>query len=98
MDAESLPLNEVLADLNTKYPKLHFDQYEAILEKHGIVYAESVGEFSRDFFVGLGMAEGAVGPFLKGTRKALLREKRDRKQARVDDKENDISRVESVEL
>ncbi|EDR07198.1 uncharacterized protein LACBIDRAFT_328214 [Laccaria bicolor S238N-H82] len=42
MDIESLPLTEVLADLNTKYPKLHFDQYEAILEKHGIVYAESV--------------------------------------------------------
>ncbi|KIJ93283.1 hypothetical protein K443DRAFT_135080 [Laccaria amethystina LaAM-08-1] len=26
-DFESLPLTEVLADLNTKYPKLHFDQY-----------------------------------------------------------------------
>lgn len=97
-DSESLPLTEVLADLNTKYPKLHFDQYEAILEEHGIVYVESVSEFMKGFFVGLGMAEGAVGPFLKGTRKALLREKRDRKLARVDHKENEISRLESVEL
>ena len=44
------------------------------------------------------MADGAVGPFLKGTRKALLHEKRDRKLVRVDDKENEISRLESVEL
>jgi len=44
------------------------------------------------------MAEGAIGPFLKGTQKALLREKRVRKQARMEDKENQFSRVPSVEL
>lgn len=81
-----------------KYPKLRYPQYESILEERGIVYAESVAEFSREFFSELGMAEGAIGPFLKATKRALLRDKRDKKRARMGDKENEFSRVPSVEL
>jgi hypothetical protein len=44
------------------------------------------------------MAKGAIGPFLKGTQKALLCEKKVRKQARMEDKENEFSRVPSVEI
>jgi len=97
-ESESLPLADILADLDMKYPKLCYPQYEPTLEEHGIVYAESVAEFPQDFFRDLGMAEGAIGPFLKGTQKALLCEKRVRKQVRMEDKENQFSRVPSVEL
>lgn len=91
MESESLPLVDVLADLDMKYPKLHYPQYESVLEEHGLVYAEGVAEFSWEFFRELGMAEGAIGPFLKGTKKALFCENRDRKRARMEDKENEIS-------
>jgi hypothetical protein len=53
------------------------------LEEQGIVYAESVSDFDCDYFINLGMAEGAIGPFLKGVNKALRREKNKRKKARV---------------
>jgi hypothetical protein len=53
-ESESLPLADILADLNMKYPKLAYPQYESVLEDHGIVYAESVAEFPRDFFRELG--------------------------------------------
>jgi len=79
MESESLPLADILADLDMKYPKLCYPQYESILEEHGVVYAGSVAKVSWEFFRGLGMAEGAIGPFLPGTKKALLCEKRDRK-------------------
>ena len=78
-ESESLPLVNVLADLDMKYPKLHYPQYESVLEERGLVYAEGVAEFSWEFFRELGMAEGAIGPFLKGMKKALFHEKRDRK-------------------
>ena len=96
---ESLPLAEVLIDLDKKYPKLNLLQYESTLEEQGIIYAESVTEFPKEYFIGLGMSEGAVGPFLRGVKKALHREKREAKQAKIDYKENrNYSRVESVEI
>jgi hypothetical protein len=97
-DSESLPLSKILADLDDKYPKLNFLQYEAILEQRGIVYAESVSDFQKDYFIDLGIAECAVGPFLKGVKKALLHEKREKKQIKTGDKENRIARMESVEI
>jgi hypothetical protein len=44
------------------------------------------------------MPEGAVGPFLRGVKKALRREKREAKQAKIDYKENRMVRVQSIEV
>ena len=93
---ESLTLSELLVDLDNKYPKLKLLQYKSALEKHGIVYAESVTEFPREFFVEIGMPEDTVGPFLR-VKKALRRERREVKQAKIDYKEN-RGRVESIEV
>ncbi len=81
-----------------KYPKLNYPQYEDALAKHGILYAESVLDFGKDFYLNLGMAEGAIGPFTKGVGKALHRVKKERKQAKIDDKENKWSREQSLEI
>jgi hypothetical protein len=97
-DGESLALSDVLGDLHVRFPKLNFPQYEPLLEEHGIFYAESVADFDREFYVTVvGMAEGAVRPFLKGVHAAI---KRERKRAKLDDKENGFNRfrVQSVEV
>ena len=54
-----------------------------LLEEKGIVYVESTFDFDRKFYIDLGLAEGAVGPFLGGVKKALAREKREKKWARL---------------
>jgi hypothetical protein len=51
-------------DLDNKYSKLKFLQYKTALEEKGIVYAEGVTEFPKEYFIKLGMPEGAMGPFL----------------------------------
>jgi hypothetical protein len=63
---ESLSLAEVLVDLDKKHPKLKLLHYESVLEEQGIIYAESVSEFPKEYFIELGMSEGAVGPFCEG--------------------------------
>jgi len=75
-------------ELHTKYPKLNFPQYEDILAERGIVYAESAMDFEKDFYLELGILEGAIGPLIKGIGRALHREKKGKKHARVDNKEN----------
>ena len=82
-DAESLPLSHILDELDVKFPKLNLPQYMPLLEEKGIVYVESVFDFDRKFYIDLGLAEGAVGPFLGGVKKALAREKREKKRARL---------------
>ncbi|KAF8806104.1 hypothetical protein BYT27DRAFT_7224461 [Phlegmacium glaucopus] len=82
-DGESLPLSNILAD------PPH--------QEHGIVYGASVADFDRIFYIRLGMAQGAVGLFLKGVRKAVNQEKRERKFAKENDKENGYNRFESIE-
>jgi hypothetical protein len=83
--------------LNNKYPLLGLPQYLSTLKAQGIVYAESVGSFDKEYYVGLGMAEGAVGPFLTGVKKAL-KLKKETKRAKYVDKENERNREESVEI
>jgi len=87
-ETESLLVISVLDKLDVKYPKLNFPQYATSLAKEGIVYARSVPNFSRDYYRELGMAAGAVGPFLEGIGKALTQEKKARKIARREEKEN----------
>jgi len=65
-DEESLSISDVIAQLHRKYSRLNFPQYLPLLEKHRIVYAESVTGFDEEYFTSLGIAEGAVKPFLSG--------------------------------
>ncbi|KJA13537.1 hypothetical protein HYPSUDRAFT_151502 [Hypholoma sublateritium FD-334 SS-4] len=97
-NSESLSISNILEELHMKYPKLNFPQYEDVLAEHGILYAESVSDFDKDFYLNLGVAEGTISPFLKGVGKALHCEKKERKRAKTDNKENKWSRQESVEL
>jgi hypothetical protein len=88
MDSESLTISDVLAELHVRYPKLNFPQYEDVLADKGIVYAESVGDFNRDFYLKLGISEGAIGSFVKGIDRALYCEKMGKKCVKLNDKEN----------
>jgi hypothetical protein len=69
---EPIPIASVLDRLDGKQSALNFCQYKAALERDGIAYACSVGDFDREFYVKkIGMAEGAVAPFLRGAKKML---------------------------
>ena len=96
-NGEALPISDILADLHLKFPKLNLPQYEAVLKEHGIVYGESVGDFDRNFYVGLGMVPGSVVPFMNGVFKAVKQQKKERKRTKIGDKENGLNRFESVE-
>ena len=89
-EEESLPLADVVSCLHCKYPQLNLPQYLSVLKDHGIVYAESVGGFEKGDYIGLGMAKGAVGPFLVGVKKALKLEKKEKKCAKYTEKENEF--------
>lgn len=95
---ESLTISDVLDELHDRYPKLDFPQYADILADKGIVYAESVVDFDKDFYLELGISEGAIGPFMKGIHRALHREKKEKKRAKLDNKENQQYREQSLEL
>lgn len=97
-EEESLPLADVVARLDKKYPRLSFPQYLPILKRKGIVYAESVGGFDTEYYVGLGMAEGAVGAFISGVKRALKSEKEKKKRVKYFDKGNKMKQEESVEI
>lgn len=86
--------------LNKKYPQLALLQYLPILKDQGIVYADSVGSFEKDYYIGLGMPEDAVGPFLSGVKKALKleRKKKRRLRSKYLEKENNYNREESIEV
>lgn len=85
--------------MDVRYPKLDFPQYEGVLADRGIVYAESAVDFERDFYLELGIAEGAIGPFMTGIGRALYREKKEKKRAKFDNKEyQQQNRQESVEI
>ncbi|KAF8811481.1 hypothetical protein BYT27DRAFT_7277025 [Phlegmacium glaucopus] len=98
-DSESLTISDILTELHVKYPKLNFPQYKVVLANNGIVYTESVIDFDKDFYLDLGIAEGAIGPFMKGISRALHRERKEKKRAKLGDKENQgYCRQESVEI
>lgn len=65
-----------------KFPRLNLPQYGAILKKHDIIYAESVADFDKEFYVELGMAEEAVEPFLKGVCKAVQCKKKEKNRVK----------------
>lgn len=77
----------VLADLHKSYPAFNFPSYEAALKGKGIMYANSAVDFDRDYYQKLGLADGAIGPFLAYCKKVVKRVRktsRKKKLARVD--------------
>ena len=58
---------------------------------------ESVAAFDAEYFVSHGIAEGAVQPFLLGVEKVKARATREKKRAKIANKENYL-REESVEV
>ncbi|KAJ6592747.1 hypothetical protein B0H19DRAFT_1088437 [Mycena capillaripes] len=90
-EPSSIPIRQVLADLHEKMPDLEIIQYEDVLRSKKIVYAQTVVDFDREYYVNtIGMADGVVGPFLRHARKLVQKERKIRKRARVDgNKENE---------
>ena len=71
-------------------PALNYLQYEGALQKEGIAYTNSVGEFERDFYVNdIGMAKGAIGAFVRAAKSAGRKGKKRVCIYTVGDKEND---------
>ncbi|KJA14422.1 hypothetical protein HYPSUDRAFT_208729 [Hypholoma sublateritium FD-334 SS-4] len=85
---EALSLSDVIDRLHRKFPQLNLPQYVPLFEQEGIVYAETVAEFGKDFYIHLGMTEGAAGRLLSGVKRILELDKRAKKRARAYDKEN----------
>ena len=78
---ESPLVSDILQIIDRKYPQLNLPQYMPLLEEQKICYAETILEFEVDYFVGLGIPEGAVWPLLAGVQKALQSKKKERKCA-----------------
>ena len=55
-------------------------------------------DFEKDFYLELGIAEGAIGPFMKGIGLALHREKKGKKLAKYDKENQEQNRQESIEI
>jgi hypothetical protein len=56
-DTKVTPITDVLARLHKKMPALNYPQYELMLRKEGIAYANAVGKFEKEFFINdIGMA------------------------------------------
>ncbi|KJA12722.1 hypothetical protein HYPSUDRAFT_152273, partial [Hypholoma sublateritium FD-334 SS-4] len=91
-DEEALRLSDVIHRLHRKFPLLNFPQYMPLLKQEGIIYAETVANFSEDFYTDLGLTEGAVGQFLSSVKRILGSEKREKKRVRA------YSRQYSVEI
>ncbi|KJA23054.1 hypothetical protein HYPSUDRAFT_201616 [Hypholoma sublateritium FD-334 SS-4] len=89
-DEEALLLSDVINRLHRKFPLLDLPQYIPLLKQAGIVYADTVTEFDRDFYIDLGMTEGGVGRFLSGVKRILEFKKREQKRARIYNKENSV--------
>lgn len=83
-------LCDVIDRLHRKFPRLDLPRYVPLFEQEGIVYAETVAEFSKDFYIHLGMTEGAAGRFLSGVKRILELEKRAKKRARAYNKESSV--------
>ncbi|KAJ3968326.1 hypothetical protein EV361DRAFT_805826, partial [Lentinula raphanica] len=96
-DTEAASIDEVIACLHKKMPALDYAQYQPALRRQGIVYAKLVADFDRQFFANdIGMAQGAVGEFIR-TAKSIVTKGKGRavKKVRIDytEKENNTINV-----
>ncbi|KAJ7939021.1 hypothetical protein B0H13DRAFT_1851190 [Mycena leptocephala] len=90
-EQSSIPIRQILTELHEKMPDLDILQYEDALRAKKIVYAQTVADFDRDYFINsIGMADGVVGPFMRHAKRSLKKDKKDKKRARQGgDKENE---------
>ncbi|KAJ7018948.1 hypothetical protein C8F04DRAFT_1324746 [Mycena alexandri] len=87
-DDEPLTIADVLQKLHAKFPDLKYPQYSDALKAKGIIYAHSALDFDVAYFKAeIGMADGAVGGFIKCAKKmvrAAKKQKKGNKRARQD--------------
>lgn len=89
-DEEALLLSDVITRLHHKFPQLNLPQYMPLFERDNIVYAETVANFTKDFYIELGLTEGAVSQLLSSIKRILISEKRDRKRVRAYEREYSV--------
>ncbi|KAJ7127664.1 hypothetical protein C8R44DRAFT_616163 [Mycena epipterygia] len=93
-DDDTLLISDILRELQAKFPALDYLQYANALQAQGIVYASSALDFDHAYYKAtVGMADGAIGKFIKKAKKMVkdTKKAKGKKRARVDsesDKEN----------
>ncbi|KAF9045030.1 hypothetical protein BJ165DRAFT_1527960 [Panaeolus papilionaceus] len=87
---EALLLETVLDALDAKYPCSKFSQYQDRLYERGIFYAVNALHFGHQYYMSLGMSEGAIGTFLEELKRAT------RKDSELEDEIAAIERELSV--
>ncbi|KAI0346347.1 hypothetical protein BDW22DRAFT_1425840 [Trametopsis cervina] len=74
-------ISSVLAALDDVFPSLEYMQYAWSLQEHDIFYAHNAIDFDAVYYwTKIGMADGAIGVFLKAITKAMWRYKRKAKR------------------
>ena len=93
-DDDALTIADVLQELHKKFPALNYPQYTEALKEKGIIYATSALDFDNLYYKdSVGMADGAIGQFVKRTGKMVkaAKKRNGKKRARTgddNDKEN----------
>ncbi|KAJ6607194.1 hypothetical protein B0H10DRAFT_1956454 [Mycena sp. CBHHK59/15] len=85
-DGDALTIVEVLQELHKKYPVLNYLQYSPALEAKGIIYASSALGFDHAYYKdNVGMADGAIGAFVKRAGKMVrtVKKRNAKKRART---------------
>ncbi|KAJ7709051.1 hypothetical protein B0H17DRAFT_916406 [Mycena rosella] len=85
-DDDALTITDVLQELDKKYPALQYLQYSPALAAKGIVYASSALGFDHAYYKdNVGMADGAIGAFVKRVGKMVraAKKRNGKKQART---------------
>ncbi|KAF9031050.1 hypothetical protein BJ165DRAFT_1535542 [Panaeolus papilionaceus] len=86
---EAILLETVLDQLNTKYPRSNFFQYQDRLRERGIIYAVNALNFGHQYYMSLGMCEGVIGTFLEELNRATTQ-----RRLREFESEDDMMAVE----
>ncbi|KAF9032748.1 hypothetical protein BJ165DRAFT_1534912 [Panaeolus papilionaceus] len=73
---EDLLMSSHVRSLHRRFPELMFPQYLGQLQARGLFYARSALNFGPDYYLELGMLEGAVGIFLDETGRVLRKMRR----------------------
>jgi hypothetical protein len=85
-DDDPLRISDVLRELHEKFPDLDYMQYAEALRAKGIVYASSALEFGKTYYKeNVGMADGAIGGFIKRAEKMVkaAKKRNGKKRART---------------
>ncbi|KAJ6523070.1 hypothetical protein DFH09DRAFT_1096840 [Mycena vulgaris] len=83
---DALMIADVLRELNNMFPALNYLQYSDVLAAQGIIYASSAMNFDKAYYKeNVGMADGAIGQFIKQVGKMVKAAKKHggKKRARL---------------